>query len=77
MICCEVHLLIETWVQENGDVSSQTFKSKSPKNHFPLKGLFIILSFFLIQCYVGRKIIGANVTLYSKAASHFMFGSVL
>ena len=78
MTCWELCLSVETWVQENGNVPSQAFKSKSAKNLFPLKGLFIILSFALIQCYVGRKITGANVMWYSKAASHFfLFGSVL
>lgn len=39
----------ETWAQENVNVPSQAFKSKFPKKiFFPLKGLFIILSFSLI-----------------------------
>lgn len=58
-------------MQGNSSVPSQAFKSKSPKKHFALNGLFIILSFSPIQCYMSREITDAHVMLYSKASSLF------
>lgn len=73
----DLHPSVETWVQGNSSAPSQAFKSKSPKNLFALSGLFIILSFSPIHCYMSREITGAHVMLYSKASSLFSsFGEI-